>query len=248
MSMPIRLPLLPADPQAPFPPATSATREPDGLLAMGGDLSPERLLNAYAHGIFPWYSHGEPILWWCPDPRMVFRTDDVRLSSRFLRRLRASRWTIHADGDFPAVVSACASAPRPGQDGTWITSDMLAAYVELHRLGHAHSIEVRDDGRLVGGIYGVAIGRMFFGESMFSGESGGSKAALAGLAAILRERGCPLIDAQVENPHLRSLGARRMPRAAFLAEVARLGAMPAPQGRWSVTTFPESLLGSATPA
>ncbi len=246
--MPIRLPLLQADPGAPFPPAESATREPDGLLAMGGDLSPARLLNAYSHGIFPWYSQGEPILWWCPDPRMVFRTDGVRLSTRFRRQLRGSRWTIEADRDFPAVVAACATAPRPGQDGTWITDEMRAAYVALHRLGHAHSVEVRDDGRLVGGIYGVAVGRMFFGESMFSGESGGSKAALAGLAHLLRGWGWPLIDAQVENPHLRSLGARRMPRAAFLAEVARLGALPVPPGPWRVPSFPASALVSATPA
>jgi leucyl/phenylalanyl-tRNA--protein transferase len=246
--MPIRLPLLSPDPRAPFPPAESARREPDGLLAMGGDLSPERLLNAYAHGIFPWYSAGEPILWWSPDPRMVFRTDAVRLSRRFRRQLRGSAWTIGADEDFAAVVDACRTAPRPGQDGTWITPEMRAAYVGLHRLGHAHSVEVRDGDRLVGGIYGVAIGRMFFGESMFSGEPGGSKAALAGLAALLRERGWPLIDAQVENPHLRSLGGRRMPRAAFLAEVARLSVLPAPPGRWAVPRFAAAALAAGTPA
>ena len=246
--MPIRLPLLPADPRAPFPPVESARREPDGLLAMGGDLSPERLLAAYAHGIFPWYSAGEPILWWSPDPRMVFRTDEVRLSTRFRRTLRGSGWTIHADSAFAAVIDACRSAPRPGQDGTWITAEMRAAYVALHRLGHAHSVEVRAGDRLVGGIYGVAIGRMFFGESMFSADSGGSKAALSALARILRERGCPLIDAQVENPHLRTLGARRMPRAAFVAEVARLAANPEPPAPWVVAPFPASVLADETPA
>ena len=246
--MPIRLPLLPADPRAPFPPAESARREPDGLLAMGGDLSADRLLNAYAHGIFPWFSRGEPILWWSPDPRMVFRTGEVRLSTRFRRTLRRSPWTVHADGDFAAVIDACRTAPRPGQDGTWITPEMRAAYVALHRLGHAHSVEVRDGDRLVGGIYGVAIGRMFFGESMFSGESGGSKAALAGLARWLHAGGFSMIDAQVENPHLRRLGARRMPRAAFLAEVARLAALPAPADLWRQPPLPAADLAAETPA
>ena len=244
--MPIRLPLLPADLRGPFPPAETARREPDGLLAMGGDLSPERLLNAYAHGIFPWYSRGEPILWWSPDPRMVLRTDEVRLSTRFRRGLRHSAWTVHADGDFPAVIDACRTAPRPGQDGTWITTEMRAAYVALHRLGHAHSVEVRDGDRLVGGIYGVAIGRMFFGESMFSGESGGSKVALAGLAHWLHADGFPMIDAQVENPHLRRLGARRMPRAAFLAEVTRLVAQASPAGAWHRPPLPAAMLGAGT--
>jgi leucyl/phenylalanyl-tRNA--protein transferase len=242
--MPIRLPLLPPDPTAPFPPAESATREPNGLLAMGGDLSPARLLNAYRHGIFPWYSAGEPILWWCPDPRMVFRTDAFRLSSRQCRELRRSAWTVRADTAFAAVIGACATSPRPGQDGTWITPEMRAAYVELHRLGHAHSVEVFDGERLVGGIYGVAVGRMFFGESMFSAESGGSKVALAGLVRILRGWGWPLLDAQVENPHLLSLGGRRMPRPSFLAEVVRLTALPEAPGPWTaqVAAFPASAL------
>jgi leucyl/phenylalanyl-tRNA--protein transferase len=242
--MPIRLPLLPADPSAPFPPVERATRDPNGLLAMGGDLSPARLLNAYGHGIFPWYSAGEPILWWCPDPRMVFRTDAFALPRRLCRELRRSAWELRADTAFAAVIDACARSPRPGQDGTWITPEMRAAYVELHRLGHAHSVEVFDGGRLVGGIYGVAVGRMFFGESMFSAESGGSKVALAGLLRILRGWGWPLLDAQVENPHLLSLGGRRMPRPAFLAEVARLTALAAEPGPWTtrVAAFPASAL------
>jgi leucyl/phenylalanyl-tRNA--protein transferase len=229
-----RVPLLDADPATPFPLADSALREPDGLLAAGGDLSPRRLLDAYAHGIFPWYSRGQPILWWSPDPRMVFRTDGVHLSRRFRRALRGLPWIANADTAFDAVVAACASTPRPGQRGTWITPEMREAYGELHRLGHAHSIEVRDGaGALVGGLYGVAIGRMFFAESMFSASSGGSKAALAALASRLASWGYPLFDAQVENPHLRSLGAEAWPRERFLREVATLVAVPEPAGSWT---------------
>ncbi len=221
------------DPEAPFPPAETALRQPDGLLAIGGDLSTQRLLNAYRHGIFPWYSEGQPILWWAPDPRMVFRTDGVRLSSRFRRGLRHSTWQVRADTAFAQVMDACAGTPRPGQDGTWITDAMQSAYLELHRLGHAHSVEVFDQGRLVGGLYGVAIGRMFFGESMYSGESGGSKVALAALAHRLREWGWPLIDAQVENPHLLSLGAESWPRPKFLAQVAELTGLAGAVGSWT---------------
>ena len=221
------------DPGAPFPPAEAALRQPDGLLAIGGDLSPQRLLNAYRHGIFPWYSEGQPILWWAPDPRMVFRTDGVRLSSRFRRGLRHSTWQVRADTAFAEVMAACAGTPRPGQDGTWITDAMQAAYLELHRLGHAHSVEVFDQDRLVGGLYGVAIGRMFFGESMYSGESGGSKIALAALAHRLLEWGWPLIDAQVENPHLLSLGAESWPRPKFLEQVADLTGLAEPMGSWT---------------
>lgn len=230
--MHFRPPLLSADPQAPFPPAETALREPDGLLAIGGDLSPARLLNAYRHGIFPWYSQGQPILWWSPDPRMVFRTDGVRLASRFRRTLRRSGWQLRADTAFAQVVDACAAAPRRGQDGTWITPAMRQAYLQLHGLGHAHSVEVYAGQRLVGGIYGVAVGRMFFGESMFSAESGGSKAALAGLAAWLERKGWPLIDAQVENAHLVSLGAERWPRPRFLAEIGRLAGAPEAPRSW----------------
>jgi len=232
--------LLGAEPDAPFPPAERALREPDGLLAAGGDLSPTRLLNAYRRGIFPWYSPGQPILWWSPDPRMVFATNGVRLPSKFRRQLRHSAWTLRADTAFDEVIAACSRMPRPGQDGTWITGEMLAAYRELHRLGHAHSVEVFEGDALIGGIYGVAIGRMFFGESMFSAESGGSKVALAGLARALHDWGWPWIDAQVANPHLEFLGAQLMPRREFLAQVdiwaarpdamdwtARFGEMPA---------------------
>lgn len=220
-------------PDAPFPPAETALRDPDGLLAIGGDLSPVRLLNAYAGGIFPWFSEGQPLLWWSPDPRMVFRTEYVHLSSRFRRTLRDSPWTVRADTCFDQVIDACAASPRPGQDGTWITDAMRQAYLTLHRMGHAHSVEVFDADRLVGGIYGVAIGRMFFGESMFSAASGGSKVALAALAHRLREWGWPLIDAQVENDHLLRMGAEHWPRERFLAQVRTLVRQDAPMGSWT---------------
>ncbi|RPE81642.1 leucyl/phenylalanyl-tRNA--protein transferase [Vulcaniibacterium tengchongense] len=226
-------PWLPPDPEAPFPPPEQALRQPDGLLAIGGDLSPARLLNAYRHGIFPWYSQGQPILWWSPDPRTVFRTERVHLSRRFRRELRRSRWTVRADTAFDAVIEACAAIPRPGQRGTWIVPEMRAAYRRLHALGHAHSFEVFDGARLVGGIYGVAVGRMFFGESMFSAESGGSKVALAALARQLYAWGWPLIDAQVENDHLLRLGAERWPRPRFLAAAAAQCAAPEPPGLWA---------------
>jgi leucyl/phenylalanyl-tRNA--protein transferase len=229
-----RLPFL-LDPSAdaPFPDPRLALREPDGLLAIGGDLEPQRLLNAYRAGVFPWYSQGQPLLWWSPDPRTVFGTDRVHLSARFRRQLRASNWVLRADTAFAQVMSACAHAPRPGQDGTWITPRMLDAYTALHRLGHAHSLEVWDGQTLVGGIYGVAIGQMFFGESMFSAVSGGSKAALAGLARILAGWGWPLIDAQVDNDHLRRMGAEQWPRERFLALVDRQAALDAPAQAWT---------------
>ena len=230
-----RLPiaLLDPDPNAPFPPPRRALREPDGLLAAGGDLGATRLLNAYRHGIFPWYSQGQPILWWCPAVRSVFATDGVRLSSRFRRSLKGSSWTVRADTAFAEVISACANAPRAGQDGTWITDAMASAYTEMHRLGHAHSIEVFDEGRLVGGLYGVAIGRMFFGESMFSAASGGSKVALAMLARCLQGWGWPWIDAQVENEYTRSLGSQRMSRGEFLPMVERQVGLPWAVGTWT---------------
>ncbi len=222
------------DPGAPFPPAALALREPDGLLAMGGDLRPQRLLNAYRSGIFPWYSRGQPILWWSPDPRLVFRTSAVHLSTRFRRWLRNCDWHVHADTAFAEIVRSCARSPRPGQPGTWITPQMQEAYLHLHHLGHAHSIEVRDaGGQLAGGLYGVAVGRMFFGESMFSASSGGSKVALAALAMRLHGWGWPLLDAQVENPHLMSLGAERWARGRFLAEVGRLAAITEAPGHWT---------------
>lgn len=230
--MPRRPALLPADPAAPFPPASEALDRPAGLLAIGGDLAPRRLLGAYRQGIFPWSSEGQPLLWWSPDPRMVFRTDAVHLSRRFRRTLAHSTWVVRADRAFEAVVARCALAPRPGQDGTWITADMAAAYARLHRLGHAHSIEVMEGDALAGGLYGVAVGRMFFAESMFSDHGGASKVALAALAARLRDWGWPLVDAQMETPHLRALGGEAWPRARFLAAIEGLVDLPARTGDW----------------
>lgn len=245
-----RLPaLLDPDPEAPFPDPETALREPDGLLAIGGDLDAPRLLNAYASGIFPWYSQGQPLLWWSPDPRTVFATDGVHLSTRFRRELRRSDWTVVADRAFDQVVLACATVPGRGGHGTWITDAMRTAYSRLHALGHAHSIEVLDrDGCLVGGLYGVSVGRMFFGESMFSAASGGSKVALAALARVLHGWGWPLLDAQVENAHLRRMGAQTWPRPRFLAEVRRLVALPGRVGCWNgAFALPAASLATALP-
>lgn len=232
--MSLHLPRLGEDPRAPFPPVETALRRPDGLLAFGGDLSAARLHNAYRRGIFPWFSEGQPILWWSPDPRTVFETATLRPNRRLARFLRGSGWVLRADTAFAGVVAACASAPRPGQDGTWITAAMRDAYAELHAAGWAHSVEVFDGDRLVGGIYGVGIGRMFYGESMFSAQSGGSKAALMGLAWQMRRWDMPLIDAQLDNPHLSLLGAVSWPRARFVAALADLVARPAPvAGDWT---------------
>jgi leucyl/phenylalanyl-tRNA---protein transferase len=227
----IRIPFL--DPERPgdFPPVETALREPDGLLAAGGDLSPERLLAAYRRGIFPWYSRGQPILWWSPDPRTVFETCRMHVPRKLARWLRTCGWTIRADTAFETVVRACA-APRAGQRGTWIDAPMRAAYVRLHELGRAHSIEAWDGDALAGGIYGVAIGRMFFGESMFSAVDNGSKVALLALAHALHRWEFPLLDAQVASPHLFTLGAIEMPREAFCARTAELvGAEPV-AGSW----------------
>jgi leucyl/phenylalanyl-tRNA--protein transferase len=224
-------------------------REPNGLLAVGGDLTPERLLNAYRTGVFPWFSEGEPPLWWSPDPRTVFRTEHVAPSRRFRRGLRTCGWTLRSDTAFEAVIGACAGITRPGQAGTWITDRMREAYIRLHRLGHAHSVEVWAENALVGGIYGVAIGRMFFGESMFSRCSGGSKVAISGLAHRLREWGWPLIDAQVENPHLLSIGAQLWPRGAFLDAIAALVSEAGVPGPWTNAfgEFPASDLARSPP-
>jgi leucyl/phenylalanyl-tRNA--protein transferase len=236
----IRIPILHAGVAEPFPPVAHALAEPDGLLAAGGDLTPQRLLDAYRHGIFPWYSEGEPILWWSPDPRMVFATDRIHVAARLRRWLRHCDWTLRADTAFADVVRACA-APRHGHAGTWITRAMLDAYQQLHVLGHAHSVEVCDAaGDLVGGIYGIAIGRMFFGESMFSRRTNASKVALIALCRTLRSWRFDLVDAQVSSSHLVTLGAFEMPRALFIDHVARACALPAQPGswqnRWPLTT------------
>jgi len=227
----IRIAILRAGVREAFPPVERALDEPDGLLAAGGDLSPERLLDAYRHGIFPWYSDDAPILWWSPDPRTVFATDQVPISRRLRRWLRQSDWTIDADREFRAVVRACA-APRAGHDGTWITPEMADAYYRLHELGHAHCVEVRREGELVGGIYGVTCGRMFYGESMFSRATNGSKVALIALCRALQLWEFPLLDAQVASPHLFSMGAFEMPRREFIARVHALTSEADASGSW----------------
>lgn len=229
--MTIRIPFLDPDRPDAFPPVEAALREPDGLLAGGGDLSPERLLAAYRRGIFPWYSRGQPILWWSPDPRTVFRTDRMHVPRKLARWLRRCEWTIRADTAFATVMHACA-APRAGQRGTWIDAAMHDAYARLHARGFAHSIEVRDGDALVGGLYGVAIGRMFFGESMFSAADNGSKVALLALARALHGWGYPMLDAQVASPHLFTLGAIEIPRAEFCARTAELAGLEGTSGSW----------------
>ncbi len=203
-----------------FPPLERALREPDGLLAAGGDLSPERLLAAYRHGCFPWFSAGQPILWWSPDPRMVLFPEELHVSRSLRKTLRRGDFTITFDQDFAAVIGACA-APRSYADGTWITPAMQAAYLELHRRGFAHSVEVWQHGQLVGGLYGLALGRLFFGESMFSRVSDASKVAFVSLVEQLRACGFVLIDCQMHTQHLASLGARPIPRREFAACLAR---------------------------
>ena len=206
----------PATPDQDFPDVEQALREPDGLLAAGGDLSPQRVLSAYRRGIFPWYSEGQPILWWSPDPRAVLFPTDLKLSRSLRRTLRRCRFDITWDSAFEQVIDACA-APRAGAGGTWITPEMATAYTRLHRLGYAHSVEARVDGKLVGGLYGIALGRVFFGESMFSRMPDASKVAFAHLVRQLHHWGFELIDCQVYSDHLASLGARTVPRAEFTA-------------------------------
>jgi leucyl/phenylalanyl-tRNA--protein transferase len=211
----------------PFPDVSHAlTIDAPGLLAAGADLSPQRLLIAYQNGIFPWFSEGQPILWWSTDPRMVLRTDQFRISDslkKTLRRVERSmaeggRWQVRFDSAFEAVMRACA-APRRDGPGTWISKDIIAGYTGLHAMGYAHSSEVWLDGELVGGAYGVCIGRMFYGESMFARVTDASKIALAYLVAFLRSHGVAMIDCQQETEHLASLGAAPISRAAFLEHV-----------------------------
>jgi len=231
--MPIFLPQLDRAADAAFPPCHRALSDPNGLLAFGGDLSSTRLLNAYRNGIFPWYSEGEPILWWSPDPRMVVEPSKLHLSRRLRRRLARCDWKVRADQCFEQVIDICANLPRHGRVGTWITTEMRDAYVALYRLGHAHSIEVLDGtGNLVGGLYGLAIGRMFFGESMFSLQSGGSQVAIAGLCRRLTEWNYALLDGQVESAHLATLGFRPLPRAAFVAICVQACAETEPAASW----------------
>jgi leucyl/phenylalanyl-tRNA--protein transferase len=214
-----------------FPPVEKALKDPNGLLAMGGDLSSGRLLVAYRHGIFPWYSGHQPILWWSPDPRMVLYCAELKVSRSLAKNVRNKGYEVRIDTAFREVLAGC-SGPRNDGGGTWLGEDMRKAYFALHRAGHAHCFETWRKGELVGGLYGVALGRMFFGESMFSRATDASKVALVALVAELRRRGFPLIDCQVRTPLLASLGAREVPRRTFLREIAALVHYDEAPGRW----------------
>jgi leucyl/phenylalanyl-tRNA--protein transferase len=208
--------LSPQDAPERFPPPEQALDEPAGLLAAGGDLSPERVIAAYRRGIFPWYSPGQPVLWWSPDPRAVLFPEEFHCTRSLAKTLRNGGFSATLDADFAGVIDGCA-APRAASPGTWITSEMRSAYLELHRLGCAHSIEIWRAGALAGGLYGVRLGGVFFGESMFSRERDASKAALAHLVAVCRHNALAVIDCQLPSRHLASLGARTIPRAQFQA-------------------------------
>jgi leucyl/phenylalanyl-tRNA--protein transferase len=214
-----------------FPVSSALNGSPDGLAAAGGRLSPEWLLNAYRHGIFPWYSEGDPILWWSPDPRLVLFPSEIRLHRSLRRVLRQQRFEVRVDTAFPSVISACAAPREPG-GSTWILPEMQAAYSRMFDLGYAHSVESWHDGRLVGGLYGMAIGRVFFGESMFSRETDASKVALACLAKLLAARDFAVIDCQMTTSHLQSMGAREISRAEFCAGLEHWTVTDEPPRRW----------------
>lgn len=203
-----------------FPPADQAPA--DGPLMAGGDLTPQRLICGYASGIFPWYEEDTPILWWSPDPRCVLFPEKLHIGSSLRRTLNSGRFTFTENACFERVIRACATTPRVGQEGTWIVPPMVDAYIQLHRLGYAHSIEVWEDGELAGGLYGVLIGCVFFGESMFHYRTGASKAAVVHLCAWLREHGVRLIDCQQTTPHMLRLGAEEISRSDFLAHLREL--------------------------
>ena len=231
MDNPIRLHWLdPRNPRQAFPPASLAMRDPNGLLAIGGDLSVARLVNAYQQGIFPWYNPDEPILWWCPDPRAVLAPSQFHVSRSLARRLRKGDFAVTLDRAFAAVLEAC-SAPRARGRGTWLGAEMKQAYQALHQHGHAHSVEVWRHGRLAGGIYGVSLGRAFYGESMFSGTDDGSKIAMYYLCRQLAAWHFPLLDCQIASPHLATLGATELPRERFLALLREAVAQDGPV-RW----------------
>jgi len=225
----------PGDPDLTFPDVNLALREPDGLLAIGGDLNSRRILSAYRRGIFPWYSDNQPILWWSPDPRTVLFPARLKLSRSLHKTLRKERFQVTMDRAFNDVITACA-APRSGSSGTWINQAMSDAYSELHLHGDAHSVECWLDGQLAGGLYGVAIGRVFFGESMFSLVSDASKVALAWLVSHLSQRGFGLIDCQVYSTHLASLGAEEIARVDFIAYLDTLCDAGDAPGHWSFDT------------
>ncbi len=210
-----------------FPPDTAALDEPNGLIAIGGDLSPERLLAAYRRGIFPWYETGQPILWWTPEPRLILRPARLHVGRTFRKRIRRGDYTLRYDKDFSSVIHACAE-PREGSGGTWITPEMIDAYVQLHRLGVAHSVEVWRENCLVGGLYGLALGAVFFGESMFSRDTDASKLALHALCESGKSNVTALIDCQVPSRHLVNLGAELVSRAEFANMLQSALDAPAP--------------------
>lgn len=203
----------------PFPDVDLALEEPNGLIAIGGDLSTERLLDAYQQGIFPWYSEGEPVIWYSPNPRMVITKETLHVSKSLDKVLRSNRFEVRTNTSFEQVIHQCKDIKRKDQDSTWIDNDMVQAYIQLHHQGHAHSIEVYEGDQLAGGLYGVAIGKVFFGESMFSCASNASKVAFVHL---LKNTDYQLIDCQVENPHLKSLGAFNIERSAFVQQLREL--------------------------
>jgi leucyl/phenylalanyl-tRNA--protein transferase len=216
----------------PFPPVSKALASPNGLLCAGGDLSPGRLVEAYRHGIFPWFSEGDPILWWSPDPRMVLFPGELKVSRSLGKTLARGTYETRIDSAFRQVMEACA-APRDGHAGTWIVPEMIDAYVRLHELGFAHCVESWREGELAGGLYGVALGKVFFGESMFSRASDASKVALVRLVERLRAADYRVIDCQQATAHLASLGAREIPRATF-AQLLRESIQYPPRGeRWT---------------
>ena len=221
-----------------FPPIEAALESPDGLLCLGGDLSEARLLCAYRRGIFPWYTEGQPILWWSPSPRCVLSPREIKISRSLAKTCRNGGFEFTMDRDFPAVIDACAAPRRGGDRATWITAEMRAAYINLHRSGHAHSAEVWRDGRLAGGLYGVAVGAVFFGESMFSRDRDGSKAALVCLARVLRGRGFRLIDCQIRSAHMSRLGAREISRADFKRRLETDCAVEKPAAAWHIGPVP----------
>jgi len=212
--------------------------EPDGLLAVGGDLSAERLLTAYAEGIFPWYDERSPILWWSPDPRLVLAPEELHVSRRLRRTVRSGRYRVTADAAFERVIRRCAARARPGQRGTWITREMKEAYVGLHRLGFAHSFEAWEGDALAGGLYGVSLGAAFFGESMFADRPDASKVAFVRAIEWLRAHGLRLVDCQVRTEHLVSLGAREIPRDEFLARLRAALDAPTIRGKWEMAAPP----------
>ena len=230
----INLPWLdPHDQDAPFPPARSALTDPEGLIAAGGDLKPERLLRAYHQGLFPWYEEDQPILWWSPNPRGVLYPKDFIAHKSLVRRIKNSRWKITFNHSFLEVMRACAE-PRSNSRGTWITEDMIQAYVDLHKLKHAHSLEVwNDSNELIGGIYGISIGAIFFGESMFSRTTDASKVALLYLSAYLDYWGYEIIDTQLPSAHLSSLGGSEISREKYLSMLAKLTQKPCSQSAWN---------------